>query len=153
MKAQNKITEVLLKARNCGYKCHDFARIRIEYKTVEKPVDDCFVNLLGPTIDVVEFTKFEIEKFEDFVNEFFNHKDAGNYTREQIAECVVSHFKQLVAQYLKTGDTLTAGAGLLGAHQMVYVEGTEAWLEHLRLEKWALENNKPSFGALPSKAV
>lgn len=139
--ATPKITEVLLNARSCGYRCHDFAKIKIDYKmeTVE-----CLI-FNGTFFEVPRFSTFEVENLEDFAQEFFNHKDnqgsKNPFSLNQIRESVISHFKEIVAKYLMTGDTLKAGAGMLGAHQMVYVEGSEAWREHLRLENWQAERS------------
>lgn len=133
------ISEVILKARNCGYLCRDFTKVKIEY-TFDIIPNDVLVELLGDKLEVVNFSKFEVENLEDFVTEFFNHKDNKNSSRpcsiDEIRDCVISHFKEQVAKYLKTGDTLKQGAGMLGARQMVYVEDSEAWREELRLEQW-----------------
>lgn len=141
MKTNHPISQVLLKARACGYRCADFAKINIAYKFVTKP-NDFLVHLIGDEIVVVEFEKFEVEELSKFVDEFHAHKDGAKYTRDEIQEFVIGHFKDLVAKYLKTGDTLKHGDGMLGPHQMVYVEDSEAWREHLRLEQWQKDRSE-----------
>lgn len=127
-----QVLSLIVKTHSVGYKSQAETPVEVAFHLETVP-NDLLPDLLGDTVDVVVFDRFEVGGLALLDAEYNSTLPSNSSLRNGATK----HLQGLVSEYIRTGDTLTKGAGLLGKMQLCYVPGTEAYIEMRRLEAWS----------------